>query len=494
MRLTKISSTLFLIYSISLSPLVYSQELKNELPHKGSVQIFNAPNLSHPANWSTPVEKATDHTLRQSSSQSLDFSSQSVAPESLSRALEALKKKAEDKAKRTIASEATPTADFVPLCPTLEIDALYTLSGTQAGGAYCYHFTVPKRSKTTVLLVGQSSATDFILSLLHDDGQNNLAVLGSSDNPGNADEVLLSLTEPGHYYWFMEAKASDGAPFNFGASVNTDIDQYELNDVLSLSTPIPDGLHTVIANSDSNQDYDYYHFHAIRGQNVGIMLSGTANNSNHWILELLNGGQWQSLSKDSQHSIGSLVPNQRIDIRVRPNPSQLPTTQMTYLVNFGSAVVLDSHNVSGESNVIRIPYSAPTQFGYMTTQAYRELTWSARATDTKGAPIPDLTATLLLDKRVASNGQLSFTPYSQTTNSYGSASGIINLGTCSGDWRTEFIDYSQGYRNTWRTDYNAGAWSIEFDEFPSVGVGGPNVPYVTFGQLCRQTLISSEPS
>jgi len=66
---------------------------------------------------------------------------------------------------------------------------------------------------------------------------------------------------------------------------------------------------------------------------------------------------------------------------------------MTYLVNFGSAVVLDSHNVSGESNVIRIPYSAPTQFGYMTTQAYRELTWSARATDTKGAPIPDLNHT-----------------------------------------------------------------------------------------------------
>jgi len=492
MRLFKITPAFLLLSLFTLSGFVQVQELKVALPNKGSVQIFNAPSQLNRENWRNPVETTKGHAALQSPSEPLELSSEAIDPEILSDALKALEQKSEKKIKG--ATTLKPASDFTPLCPTLDINVLYTLSGTQTGGAYCYHFTITERAKTTVLLVGQSSGTDFILSLLHDDGQNNLTVLGSSDNPGNADEALLALTEPGHYYWFMEAKTSDATPFDFGASVNTNIDQYELNDSLSLSTPLADGLHTIVANSDSAQDYDYYHFTALRGQNVGIWLSGTANNSNRWILEIYNGGQWQGLTKDAQHNFTNLVPNQRIDLRVRTNPSQVPTVQMTYRLNFGSAVVLDSHSVSGESTVIRIPNSAPTQFGYMTTQAYRQLTWSARATDSKGTAIPGLTAILYLDQRVGSDGVLHFSPYPLTTGGGGSASGLINLGTCSGDWRTEFTVYSQGYRNTWRTDYNAGAWHLKFAESPTVGVGGPNAPYVTFGHLCDQRLIKSEPA
>ena len=72
--------------------------------------------------------------------------------------------------------------------------------------------------------------------------------------------------------------------------------------------------------------------------------------------------------------------------------------------------------------------------------------------------------------------------------------GTINVGTCFGDFQTEFVDYSQGYNNTWRTDFNYGVWRMEVLEYPGIGVGGENTQFVSFGHLCKQTLLSSTKS
>ncbi len=81
-----------------------------------------------------------------------------------------------------------------PLCPTLNINTAYTLPDTETGGSYCYHFEVTQRAKAQVFLVGQSTNTDFALTLLRHEADDSLTVLGVSDTAGNADESVLALT------------------------------------------------------------------------------------------------------------------------------------------------------------------------------------------------------------------------------------------------------------------------------------------------------------
>lgn len=374
--------------------------------------------------------------------------------------------------------------NFVPLCQTLSTNSLYTLSGVQTGGAYCYHFSIPQKSKTTVFLTGQSSATNFALHLFKDDGAGNLTVIGSSNNPGNMDEVILALTETGEYYWYMESVASDGSPIKFAAVPNFSIDSYELNDAIGFSYTLPDKLNTIIGNSDSAEDYDYYNFTAVRGQDVRVVLEGvSAGTSANWILEAYNGSVWQTLSSDAIITISGNQAGQIIHLRVRPNPSAVWNPSFNYRLLFGSKPVLTSYNVSGESNVLRIPYSAPTP-GYMTTQAYKQLSWSVRYADSKGGPIAGVAPVLYLWK----NHTDPFVAYSKVTDSSGYASGIINLGDCVGDFQTVFDAYSNGSTNTWKTSFNFGQWIIQAHNDPDLGVGSDGVP-VTLGHICKQWIV-----
>lgn len=261
-------------------------------------------------------------------------------------------------------------SDFTPLCPTLDTNVSYSLSGTFTGDSYCYHFAIPTRAKTTTYIVDQNTETDFTLSLIYDDGEN-LFLLGTSNNPGNNDEVVQAITDPGHYYWLLEANSSTGDPISFGSISSTNFDPYEINDTQVQATIVPDGMHTYIANSDSAIDYDYYSFTAIRGQDVTVLFEGTSNNSNRWILELNNGGQWNALNKDVGVLLKNLVPNQKIIIRVRPNTAQLPSPQINYRLVFGSKPSSSNVSLTGEGSFIRIPYSAPVPF--MTTQTLGEI-------------------------------------------------------------------------------------------------------------------------
>lgn len=165
------------------------------------------------------------------------------------------------------------TSAITPLCTTLSTDTSYTLDGTTTGGSYCYHFEITQRAKTQVFLTGQNANTDFALTLVRHEEDDTLTSLGTSDQPGNADEGLLALTQPGNYYWLMDANASDGSAFQFGAIVNTAIDAHELNDAVSLSTTIPNNRTPMIGSMDSAQDIDYFNFVAENGQDLQIRLT-----------------------------------------------------------------------------------------------------------------------------------------------------------------------------------------------------------------------------
>lgn len=376
---------------------------------------------------------------------------------------------------------------------TLDVNQLYTVNGVQTGDLLCYHFNLPAKARINALLVGQTTGTNMSLTLFQDDGQGNPIPLGTSDSPGTGDESLSGVLPAGDYYWFMEANAAvAGSSFQFGVAVETNIDAFEPNDTPDTAFQLPDTLNYLSGNADSINDVDYFDFTAVRGQSVGFAL--TASTRNNWILERLNGSQWvvvdPNLKSDSVSNpgVGGVV-----KIRVRPNPNAAWSAAGKYNLSFGSNPRINTSDMKGEPSVIRIPYSASdVGYGYMTTQAYRNLTWNMGISDSTGMPLVGLHPIVFLDQRIdPANGDIVYQAYSAATDSAGQANGTINVGTCSGDFQTTFVDYAQGYNNTWRTQFNYGVWRMEVLEYPGIGVGGDNVPYVSFGHLCNQTLLSS---
>ncbi|WDF98463.1 hypothetical protein PSR30_19150 [Pectobacterium carotovorum subsp. carotovorum] len=461
-----------------------SVEVKDigKLQKKGSVSVFEAPN-------SIQAHAASNYKFHKAENEGVVV----ITPNAPTAQADA------NNAQKKPLSSTQPLANnaaFTPLCPTLAVNTIYTLDGLQSGGSACYHFEITQRSKTTAFVVGMSPETDIALSLMRDDGQNNVTAINYSNQAGNADEATLDLTPPGHYYWFMEANTADGSGFNFGAIVNSNVDDYELNDIPSLAFPLSDNLKEVEANSDSDSDVDYYEFIALRGQHVLFRLDGiTSGTNNNWLLAYsTNGGNsWVTSSTGQENTIVPSQPNEKILVRVLPNPSALPTVSQKYKLSVGSKIAGFTSSVKGEDTVLRIPNAAPTAYGFMTTQAYRDVTWNVRITDSTGTGIPNIIALFYLDQR-ENNGNLEFNPsngHGAITDANGVASGTVKLDACQADYTTEFQDYSQGYINTWRTTYDVGAWKITVPYQYDVGVGGNNSKYVTFGHICKQTLLKS---
>ncbi|WDE12748.1 hypothetical protein [Thalassomonas haliotis] len=389
-------------------------------------------------------------------------------------------------------SLSAETAAITPVCPTLNIDTLYTLNNSTAGSASCYHFEITQRAKTTVLVVGQNAQTNANLTVFRHEADDSLTVVGSSANAGNADEVVLALTEPGHYYWYIDLVAADGGAFNFAAVANTSADSYELNDSLALSTPLGDKLNNISGNMDSTADVDYYHFTALRGQDTSISLGDSFGN-NEWILELYNGG-WQVLGNNLTHNLSGLQANQVVNVRVTPNPALSVDPSHNYQLSFGSKpAIFSDYSVDGESNVTRVTYGATST--YLTTQAYKNLTWGATIKDSSGQPIEGAQVKLRVDKSFADNpdGYVHYVDYTLTTDSSGQVAGNVTLGTCSGSSTSQpHYEYKFGTKNWWQTEFNYGGWRIEVPGNADLGVGGNSVPYVVLGHLCKQTYLGSE--
>jgi len=386
---------------------------------------------------------------------------------------------------------------------TLDVNQLYTINGVQTGDLLCYHFNLPQKARINALLVGQTAGTDMSLTLFQDDGQGNPLPLGTSNNPGTGDESLSGVVPAGDYYWFMEANAAvQGSSFQFGVAVDANIDAYEPNGTPDTAFQLPDTLNYIKGNADSLDDVDYFDFTAVRGQSVGIALTADAasgSTRNKWILERFDGSQWVTVGANV---VSTSIPNPGVGgvvkVRVRPNqhPNEPWSATGKYNLSFGSNPRVNSPDVKGEGNVLRIPYSASdVGYGYMTTQAYRDLTWTMGLSDSTGAPLVGLHPIVYLDQHInPDTGAIVYKGYSAATNSAGQASGTINVGTCFGDFQTTFVDYALGYKNTWRTDFNYGVWRMEVLEYPGIGVGGDNTEFVSFGHLCKQTLLSSTKS
>ncbi|MCL1127158.1 hypothetical protein [Shewanella surugensis] len=226
---------------------------------------------------------------------------------------------------------------YTPLCTTLNTGVLYTLNSTQTGGTYCYHFTIAERAKTTAILVNQDTLTDFTLSVYQDiDG--TIYNLGTSSNAANTDEVIKVITEPGEYYWYMQALSATNATINFGAEVTTNIDQYEVNDTYATRTYLADMRNFVRGNHESANDLDYYVYQASSNTNIDLMLNDVEN-PNQWIFESLDtNGVWQPLLTGAGTANNqNVTTGQIVDVRVRPNLAITQDPNKHYRLSLGTS-------------------------------------------------------------------------------------------------------------------------------------------------------------
>ena len=104
-----------------------------------------------------------------------------------------------------------------------------------------------------------------------------------------------------------------------------------------------------------------------------------------------------------------------------------------------------------------------------------------RVLDSKGNPVRGVQVDFILGA-----DEIPLAAHPALSNAAGIAGGSITLPDCSGNFDVLHTDL--GY--PWRTEYDVGIWLIEVPHTieGEVGVGGPNVPNVTFGHICRQTL------
>lgn len=263
---------------------------------------------------------------------------------------------------------------YTPLCTTLNTGVLYTLNGTQTGGTYCYHFTVTERAKTTAILVGQDAQTDFTLSVYQDiDG--TIYNLGTSSNAANADEVVKVITEPGEYYWYMQAVSATNATINFGAEVATNIDSFEVNDTYATRTYLANPRNFVQGNHESGNDIDYFVYQASNNGNIDLALNDVEN-PNQWIFESLDTNSvWQPLLTGAGTTNNqSVTTGQIVDVRVRPNLAITTDANKHYRMSLGTAAPqYYQYNMGTFNGSVALQQRVDQSFTVTPSSAYEDL-------------------------------------------------------------------------------------------------------------------------
>jgi hypothetical protein len=374
-------------------------------------------------------------------------------------------------------SSPVSTNAVTPLCTVLAINMTYNLTGTATGGSYCYGFQVTARAKTTAFITGQNANTNFALTLIKHNHDDTLTVLGTSDQPGNANEILLSLTQPGLYYWLMDANASDGSQFSFGTIVNTNADANELNDIQALATAFPAVRTALAGNMDSASDVDYFKFVSQNGQSVLLYLVNPYSTTD-WIFQYDTGSGWANLNLNQPYTLAVPTAPYTVNVRVLPNPAATLNPAHSYSLTVATQVMSsDLIDAYTNENIVRV--NNP----WMTDQAHQFLNWTIRLLDSNGSPVQGVQATF---RWKWDNSSTIFTS-TAISNSAGVASATANFGTCSGSVMVTETTAGQ----TWRTWFDSGVWDLKVAGASDnlVGVGGTNYPTVSLGHICSQTFI-----
>lgn len=244
---------------------------------------------------------------------------------------------------------------------------------------------------------------------------------------------------------------------------------------------LTDKVHTISARLNSAASEHYYGFTALRGQDVLLDLK----NQQHIKVERHVGGAWTLITDEGLNTLRNLTLGEEIIIRVTHNPAAVFNGGQYALV-FGSYPVLKQFDLQGEANVLRILYGY-SEPAWLPGQAHKQATVMAQFTDTTGAPLEGGSVSFSIEfdgsYRESLRGKL-------ISGNQGNASSQLEFGPCQGGAQArDFVDYSRGYNNTWRTNYRTGYYVFANSVTPnSVSA------HYNFGHICHQRLISSKRS
>ncbi|MGE8154765.1 hypothetical protein ACQKP5_26410 [Pseudomonas vancouverensis] len=246
--------------------------------------------------------------------------------------------------------------------------------------------------------------------------------------------------------------------------------------VATMPTVLPDRLNTVEDSLAGETDVKHYSFISVRGQDVLIHAGVTKGRP--LLLEYGRHGNWTAIPWGESFKVTGLVPNQVVEVRISTKPTTPFLPANVFDLEFGSAPYYADSRVRGDAGEIPLYWA--------TTQAYRVLNWSVLLKDSKGHPVEGASATLILNKGAGESR------HHLLTDSAGSAADAIQLGGCHGLLTSNPFWTSSGkYRYKWEVEYNRGYWLIQVQGKESSGVGGHNVPNVSFAQICYQRMLRS---
>ncbi len=249
----------------------------------------------------------------------------------------------------------------------------------------------------------------------------------------------------------------------------------------SVFSVLTDKVHNFSARLNSAVSEHYYGFTAVRGQDVILNLQS----QQHIKVERHVGGAWTLVTVKGISVLKNLKPGEEIIIRVTHNQAAAFNGGQYSLI-FGSYPVLKDFDLKPEENVLRIPYGYSDPV-WLPGQAHNQAKAMAQFTDTTGAPLEGAIVGYGLKfgggyRKDISGGLVS--------DVEGKASGLVEIGPCQGgDQARDFVDYSQGYNNTWRTNYRVGEYY-----YLNFLAGGDLSEEYKFGHICHQRLISSKRS
>jgi hypothetical protein len=241
---------------------------------------------------------------------------------------------------------------------------------------------------------------------------------------------------------------------------------------------LTDKVHDINARLNSAASEHYHGFTSVRGQNVILDLRG----QQHIKVERHVGGAWTLVTNNGLNILTNLTPGEEIILRVTHNQAAAFGGGQ-YSMVFGSYQVLKKFDLQGEGNVLRIPYGY-SEPEWLPGQAHKEVTVTAEFTDTTGAPLEGglVAFGLKFDGGYRENitGKL-------VSDHEGQASTLLEIGACQGgNEARDFVDYSQGYNNKWRTSYRLGNYV-----FQNPLTGDSVSASYKFGHICHQRLIRS---
>jgi hypothetical protein len=197
------------------------------------------------------------------------------------------------------------------------------------------------------------------------------------------------------------------------------------------------------------------------------------------------GGAWTLVTDKGLNILKNLTQGEENIIRATHNQATAFEGGQ-YSMVFGTYPVLKQFDLKGEENVLRIPwgYGHPA---WLPAQAHKDAMLEVQFTDTAGAPLEGGVASFVIgfegNYRPLINVPLS-------SDEEGKALRLVDLGKCEGgNEARDFVDYSKGYNNTWRTQYRVGQYVV-VNELAGKALSAS----YALGHICHQRLISSKRS